>query len=584
MLADARANRAGPPRRQRDDHVARVPGGGSCCYEWCVVTVRPKEARGTPQAHLLLPRRALLSSALAAPFGCARQSCPTRAPCEWTNASGTLSVRPDLLRAPTSAAELVSLVRAARQDGKRVRMTGSGHSYSDVALSPDYLLLPTGLEKVLALDSKRLGGAAAGSRHLVRVGSGSTIRFLNDRLARRTPSLALANLGGWNAQTIAGVAMTATHGSGLAFPPIAEQIVSLQIVDSEGKMWQLEPSAGITDEARFPGFLEEDPSIPVELRKDDDWFYAALVSMGCFGIVYAVVVKAVDQFWIREQRSIVSYRDLSKPGGYLEAYLKRPRDPAFPEHLEVTVSPYPNGSPQNDHDALLTRRYRLSEPPAPTHENRTRGLLGDGQILASPTLRSLTEDFLTEMLDGADLRGLSRIHRAFMQALVDKDYVDYGHRVFNLGEANRFTVYGIEMAFDLRQTIAATERIFQLAREEYEEGRHHSVPVTLRFVRAAKSHLAMQEGRDTTMIEIGGLVAARGSEELLRNYEKVLMKEFGARPHWGLDLSVFEDFSEVERLYPRAKQWRELYRVFNRHGTFDGPLTDRLGISVGDGD
>jgi hypothetical protein len=103
----------------------------------------------------------------------------------------------------------------------------------------------------------------------------------------------------------------------------------------------------------------------------------------------------------------------------------------------------------------------------------------------------------------------------------------------------------------------------------------------LRFVRAAKPFLAMQEGRDTTMMEIGGLVAAHDSEELLETYETQLMKEFGARPHWGLDLSVLDGFDEVERLYPRARAWRDVFRTFNRHGTFDGPLTDRLGISLG---
>jgi L-gulono-1,4-lactone dehydrogenase len=141
----------------------------------------------------------LLASALVAPLGCVPASCPTKAPCEWTNASRTLHVRPELLQAPTTARELVLLVRTAREKGKRVRMTGSGHSYSDVALSPDYLLLPTGLERVLVVDSKRLRDGAASDPHLVRVGSGSTIRFLNEQLAARTPPVALANLGGWNA-------------------------------------------------------------------------------------------------------------------------------------------------------------------------------------------------------------------------------------------------------------------------------------------------------------------------------------------------------------------------------------------------
>jgi L-gulono-1,4-lactone dehydrogenase len=278
--------------------------------------------------------------------------------------------------------------------------------------------------------------------------------------------------------------MTATHGSGLAFGPIAEQIVSLQVIDSEGKMWQVEPENGITDPSRFPKVLEEDPSIPIELMQNDDWFHALLVSMGCMGIVYAVVLQAVDQFWIREQRQVASWRELSKPGGYLQAFLNRPRDPAFPDHLEVTVSPYPRARNSNYHDALLTRRHRLREHPAPTRENRTRGVLGSGDILADPNIRGLAEGVLKGVLEHADRLGLARIHRGSMQALVDKEYVNVGSEVFNLGHVNRFRAFGIEMAFDLKQTIPATERMFEIARDQFDERRHHSVPVSLRFVRA----------------------------------------------------------------------------------------------------
>jgi hypothetical protein len=86
------------------------------------------------------------------------------------------------------------------------------------------------------------------------------------------------------------------------------------------------------------------------------------------------------------------------------------------------------------------------------------------------------------------------------------------------------------------------------------------------------------------MMEIGGLVTANGGEELLEHYETVLMEEFQARPHWGLDLSVLEGFEQVERLYPKAGAWRAVFEKFNEHGTFDGPLTDRLDISMGQRD
>jgi hypothetical protein len=117
--------------------------------------------------------------------------------------------------------------------------------------------------------------------------------------------------------------------------------------------------------------------------------------------------------------------------------------------------------------------------------------------------------------------------------------------------------------------------------EQFGKGRHHSVPITLRFVKAAEPLLAMQYGRDTTMMEIGALVATRESTELLRFYETELIKDFGARPHWGLDLSILTSFDDVKRLYPAsAERWLAQFKRMNPNGTFDGPFTDRLGISM----
>ena len=74
----------------------------------------------------------------------------------WQNVSGTHYVKPEELLTPSSAAELIDIVNRARNSGKRVRMTGSGHSYSDVAMTDDILLRPIALNQLLTLDNARL--------------------------------------------------------------------------------------------------------------------------------------------------------------------------------------------------------------------------------------------------------------------------------------------------------------------------------------------------------------------------------------------------------------------------------------------
>jgi FAD/FMN-containing dehydrogenase len=190
---------------------------------------------------------------------------------------------------------------------------------------------------MLTLDTSSLRQPFASDRHYVRVASGSTLRFVNNQLDAL--KLALENMGGWDAQTIAGVIMTATHGSGLAFGPIASQVASMQLVTANGVMLQIEPDDGITDPRRFPGHLPEEPSVKLHLVQSSLVFNAVLVSMGCMGILYAVVLRTVDRFWLRETREVVSWIDLAKPGGYLEGLIRRPRDPGYPDHVEVSICP-----------------------------------------------------------------------------------------------------------------------------------------------------------------------------------------------------------------------------------------------------
>lgn len=535
-----------------------------------------------------LGRRALLGGASASLLGSATGCCSlfpsvcSKPPAgEWHNASSTVHAKPQHLASPKDAAELVSLVQQAERDGKRIRMTGSGHSFSDVAVSDDYLLLPSELDHVLALERSRLTPAASADGTLVRVTAGCTIRFLNQELERR--GLAFGNLGGWDAQTIVGAIMTGTHGSGLHHGPIAEQIVSVQVVGPGGKIYQIEPSPGvaITRASGFPGSLEEDPSLAVELVQREDWFNAVRVSMGCMGVVYAVVLRAVPRFWLRETRELVGWRELSAAGGFLDKLMQQPRAPEQPDHVEITVCPYPRPHDPNEFDALLTKRWRLSSPPKPTQESRTRGVLGSGHILTDPFVRHVTEGALARSMDDANLAGLANIHRGLMLAVVDKEYVDASYKVFNFGDANLMRVIGIEMAFELGESVRAMERALVLARQQFHAGRHHTVPLTLRFVKAATPLLAMQHGRDTTMLEIGALVVSRGSQELLENYERAFIDELGARPHWGLDLSILRSFDEVRRLYgsAQADTWLAVREQLNPQGTFDGALTDRLGIS-----
>lgn len=528
-------------------------------------------------------------------------ACPERTNFVWNNALQLDGVDPRAVLVPDHLEHLIEVVRAAEREGRRVRMTGAGHSFSDVALSDDYLLTPQGLSLPLTLDQSELR-ADCRPETLVRVQSGIQLWQLNDWLwHEQQPGLALSNLGGYDAQTIVGAAMTGTHGSGLKHGPIASQIVSLQIVSVGGEVIQLEPTHGITDASRFKGrvALHDEPmtiagnthgnsgaapSVAVRLIQDDALFNAVSVSMGCMGIVYAVVLRVEPRYWLKEYRLLTTWGAVSQPDGFLDRVMHGRKiddgDGPDPEHYEVYVNPYPSkpGDAPAKHHCILTKRYKLTRQPSRDHEQRTRGTVANWLLKLANKVSGNGGGIATFLNDHPNKAGW--VIDESLKAIEDKGgYIGRGYQVFNLGEPNHVRAYGIEMAFDLSQSIEAIERVFVHAKQlRDDEQCVHSSPATLRFVKASDAPLAMQHGRATTMLEMGMLVCANGSHDLLDSYERMFMDKMNARPHWGLDLNVLEGLSEVRRLYgdEPVDAWLAAYRTLNPHGTFSGRFTDRL--------
>src|SRR3954468_12446511 len=122
---------------------------------------------------------------------------------QWVNWAGDQSCRPAEVVRPGSRDELAAAVVAAASEGRRVSVAGSGHSFTEAALTDGTMLRIEGLHGVIDADP------ASG---LVEVGAGTVLAELNEELARL--GLAMENLGDIDAQTIAGAISTGTHGTG----------------------------------------------------------------------------------------------------------------------------------------------------------------------------------------------------------------------------------------------------------------------------------------------------------------------------------------------------------------------------------
>ena len=232
----------------------------------------------------------------------------------WVNWAGDQSCRPTQILRPRSRDELAEAVGGAAVGGQRVRVAGSGHSFTEAALSEGMLVQLEGLSGVL--DADRESG-------LVRVGGGTVLADLNEELAGL--GLAMENLGDIDRQTIAGAISTGTHGTGARLRNISAQVEGLELVLGDGSVRHLSATT------------------------DPELLRAARVGVGALGAITAVTLRCVPAFSLARV-------DAPHPRDeVLNSFQQRAEEH---EHFELFTFPYSDL-------ALVLERNRLEEPPRP---------------------------------------------------------------------------------------------------------------------------------------------------------------------------------------------------------------------------
>ena len=438
----------------------------------------------------------------------------------WFNHSKDQFCDPKRIERPVSTEDVQEIVRRAERERLRVKAVGAGHAWSDVALTDGCLVETDAMTGLLDADGS-----------LVRVRGGTRIRDLNRALDRE--GLGLRNMGGYDAQSIAGVVSTSTHGSGITFGPFPDAVRSLDLVAAGGEL--------------------------VHLERGDPDFPAAVCAMGCMGIVDSLVLEVRDRFFLRERRTVSTW---AQARADLEAGVLDRHD-----HYELFLDPY------GDAKLLVTTRDEVPEPDDPSPGDGMRHPLIEIQSsigLVGDALRFAARHF-PQVMRTQFPRTLRRMR--------DDNYTQVSYRVFNIGAANKLPAYSMELGVPVRDDVhlRTVDRILEVAASCARRGLFHTSPVALRFVAASDAYASMMHGTPTMMIELILVSGTRGGNELLQEYERELA-EFGARPHWGQYNTLGRD-SELERMDPEWGAWLEVERRLNSSGVFDSPFTDRIGIS-----
>ena len=232
----------------------------------------------------------------------------------WRNWAGDQACTPFELARPRGREELAEAIVAATGAGRKVRVVGSGHSFTGTALTDATMVDVGALSGVIDVDR---------SSGLVRVGAGTVLAELNEELGRL--GLAMENLGDIDRQTIAGAISTGTHGTGAKLRNISSQVEGLELVLADGSVREL--SAG----------------------SDPELLRAARVGIGALGAISAVTLRCVPAFTLRRVDSPSPREEV------LDSFQERAD---ANEHFELFTFPYADS-------ALVLERNRTEEPPRP---------------------------------------------------------------------------------------------------------------------------------------------------------------------------------------------------------------------------
>lgn len=551
----------------------------------------------------------------------------------WVNQIANQTVNPLYYFKPVSLLQpgveditsIVGILQRSLSTGNTVKAAGSGHSYSNVATTPDFFIDTHALNRVADRGNPIRGQLTqnilkAGSlmladeptnwpdynpeanRALFETEAGIKICDLNNALCNR--GVGLMNMGGYDGQTIMGAISTSTHGSGITLPPFPDMLRSLVLVttgkwngttisggaDHKGVyIYRIEPSNGITDPTRY-----NDPDIA--LIQDDDCFNSVICNMGCMGVVYSIVLEVMQKYWLSETRTITT---LDKVMAMLSSSAGSPG--ALPtalvgtRNLEVLVHPYPmKGLEVVEMDPTK---------PAETYYPYFKCLVTERHIVPEGTVSPDTKprDFLVQLMSLFKLsfevtvtllntfpKLTPAIINTALSGLTDQNYVQIYWKIYDLG-LNGDAGFATEIGFALedghggytnQNFKAAVDKIHRIAQNARINGEQYQTsPFSLRFVKSSNAHLSMMQGINTCMIEMDMITGTYGGPEIMMRYQNN-MYDIGGRPHWGLEFDNLSGANNmIGNMYPKLNTWMAVYNQFNSKGTFNNRFTDRVGFT-----
>ena len=508
-------------------------------------------------------------------------------------------VHPVTVLQPKSLKGVVNAVEHAEKNNKLLRGLGARHSFSTISQTDHFYLE---LSKTHPYDPDRhdatvdlidqtsilnLKQTVDKSNHFDAPG-GMQLFMVNHILCPDNPTdkkrfgeKRIYNMGGGDVQTIAGAFSGGTHGSGGVFSAYHDMIRSILIVGSGGKVYRVEPKGGITSPTKHEQFYTANPNnTPVELIQDDDKFYSAVVSMGCFGIIYSAIMEVTDMTLLHEE---VEY----KKSGWTTALKNKIKNGLLPDKEEfhyVYLNPYK--LKRNANNSVSIKKTLPTSIPGKMKKVIRRKfwptVFGKSNLAAS----------IIQLIANNGLFPKRRFIETAIKAQNDNvkkggGYTDLSYKVWNAGTGTMVTIgVAIEMAVPVQKAPEILDFLIQFLESLGQKGLGYylNAYISLRFARASKVYLAnnyeeyngekIKEWCHIELLRVNSKNEEMDSKELeLFQHIQQMLYFKGARPHWGLNFKFPFTEDVLDTLYPKFGEWLKSYLFFNSTGVFDNEFS-----------
>lgn len=416
----------------------------------------------------------------------------------WKNWSESVIARPIKIVTPKSLDELVSLVKKCAEQHMTIRVVGAGHSFtplvatSEVLISLDCL---SGIDHINEADK------------LVTIWAGTRLRDAGPLLYKH--GYAMENLGDTNAQSLAGAISTGTHGSGVQFQSIPNQIQGLTLLSASGEL--------------------------MEINREDnsELFEAARVSLGMLGIIVKITLKVVDAYTLQEN----SYRlSLDEGLDSLQSLKENNRN------FEFFWFPYTNSiqvKTLNETNKLLPEKVREQSVKKMVIENGLFWVLSEMSRNIPATSRMISK------VSALGIPGGEAYNRSYLQYVTPR-LVRFNEMEYSIPQEA------------MADAIRDIERL--LARKKIDV----HFPLECRYVKRDSIWLSPSYERDSAYIAVH-MYKGMEFSEYFDDVEEIFTAYKG-RPHWGKMHTL--QLEQLESLYPKLNDFLHIREKLDPQGLF----------------